>query len=259
MGHIEFNLNVDKLQNALKQQKRLDNRKFDEYRPITMQRNISENANGSVRVKLGETDVAVGVKFGLEKPYPDSPDEGSITVGAELLPMASPSFEAGPPSEDSIELARVVDRSLRESKMLDFKSLGVRSGELAMFAFVDIYVFNYDGNLFDASNLAALAALYDAKLPKIEEDKIVLKEYAGKLKLKRKPILCTFAKLGNAIVLDPSLAEEANLDARFSVATTEDDYVCAAQKGGSGSFTADEIMQMTDIAFAKGKELRKHI
>ena len=40
------------------------------------------------------------------------------TTDIELLPMAFPTFESGPPSEQAIEYSRVVDRGIRESKML---------------------------------------------------------------------------------------------------------------------------------------------
>lgn len=247
----------DNIVNLLRQNKRADNRGLNDYRKITLTKHVSENAEGSARVKIGETDVIAGVKMLPDKPYPDSPDQGTISVGAELLALASPEFEWGPPSKDAIELARVVDRGIRESKTMDFKDLCIKEAELAWVVFIDIYVMNYDGNLFDASNLAAMSALTEVKIPKLEDNKIVKKEFTGKLKLKRKPILCTFAKVGNTIVLDPSLEEEACMSTRLSLATTEDDYVCAMQKGGRGSFSLDEIMHMTDTAFEKGKAMRK--
>ena len=55
---------------------------------------------------IGETVVITGVKMIPGTPYPDSPDEGTISVGAELMPMASPEFEVGPPREAAIELYR---------------------------------------------------------------------------------------------------------------------------------------------------------
>src|SRR3989338_7608229 len=97
---------------------RLDNRKPDQYREISIDYGISENAEGSARVKIGDTEVLAGVKFEIGKPYEDKPDEGSIIVNAELLAMASPDFEPGPPSSHAIELARVVDRGIRESHFL---------------------------------------------------------------------------------------------------------------------------------------------
>ncbi len=66
---------------------RLDGRKLTDYRkPIKVEYSITTTAEGSARVKIGETEVIVGVKVEVSEPYPDTPDQGSMMVGAELLP-----------------------------------------------------------------------------------------------------------------------------------------------------------------------------
>ncbi|HIH21902.1 MAG: exosome complex protein Rrp42 [Candidatus Diapherotrites archaeon] len=256
---VSWDFRTDKVLQAIREGKRLDARAFDQYRKINIVKNISENADGSARVKIGETDVIVGVKMITSTPFPDSPDAGTLNVGVELLPIASPTFEAGPPDKESIELARVVDRGIRESKCLDFKEWSIEEGTLCWTAFVDIYALNHDGNLFDAAALASIVSLLETKMPKLEDKKIVKGEYKGKIKLSRKPLLCTFAKIANSVVADPSLPEEKAQSARFSVAVTEDDYLTAFQKGGLGSFTASEIDSAIDIALKNTKEIRKQI
>ena len=231
--------------------------KVDELRKITIKNGISENADGSARVTLGQTDVMAGVKMVPGTPYPDSPGEGSISVGAELLPMADPEFEVGPPRDEAIELSRVVDRGIRESKAIDFSDLCIVEGEKVWVGYVDIYIINNDGNLFDACGVAAMSALLETKLPKLEDYKIVKGEYSGKLKLKSKPILNTFAKIGNVVVADPILSEEKAMSARFSVTVTEDDNISAFQKGLAGSFKVDEINSCIDIALKNSKQIRK--
>ena len=130
---------------------RLDGRKFNEYRtPIEIEYGVVKTAEGSARVKIGETDVMVGVKLEVGEPYPDTPNEGTIIVGAELLPMSNPEFEPGPPGIQAIELARVVDRGIRESKALDFKKLCITPGEKIWIVIIDICPINDAGNLFDA-------------------------------------------------------------------------------------------------------------
>ncbi|MBN1940554.1 MAG: exosome complex protein Rrp42 [Candidatus Diapherotrites archaeon] len=249
-------LRTDRIREMITQGNRFDSRKLDEYRKIEIIKNISENAEGSARVKLGKTDVVAGVKLIVGTPYPDNPDEGTISIGAEFLPIASPFFEAGPPKIGETELARVVDRGIRESKCIDFKKLCITENEKVWIAFVDIYTINDDGNLFDASSIAALSALLEAKVPKIEDDKIVKGEYTGKLHLARKPLLCTTYKIGGKLVSDPTFVEAQGMDARFSVATTEDNYLTAFQKGGSGSFSPKEIDECIDLSFRHGKAIR---
>ncbi len=258
MDGIVWQLRADKAVQALKNGKRLDGRALDEYRKVEIKTGISDNAEGSCRLKLGQTEVIVGVKMMPKEPFADTAGEGAITVGAEFLSIASPTFETGPPSQESIELSRVVDRGIRESKCLDLESLCIKEGEKVWNIFLDIYALNDDGNLMDASGLAGLIALQQTKIPKIDSDYNILKgEFKGKLKLARLPVISTFAKVGSAIVLDPILVEEKAQTARFSIATNEDDYLSAFQKGLGGTFSLQEINEMVEIALKKGKELRK--
>ncbi|MBS3113326.1 exosome complex protein Rrp42 [Candidatus Woesearchaeota archaeon] len=239
---------------------RLDGRKLEEFRqPLTVEKGSFPQAEGSARVKIGNTDVIVGIKLETMVPYPDQPGQGSIMVGAELLPMASPDFESGPPSTDSIELARVVDRGIRESGALDFKKLCITEGEKVWMITIDIVPVNADGNLFDAASLGAIAALQDVKFPVIDDNgKIDYKHKTNKgLPLNKVPIEVTVYKIGKDFLIDPSRDEEKFVDARLTIATLEDGTVSAFQKGGNDALTQEEIFNAIDIAVAKGKELRK--
>jgi exosome complex component RRP42 len=240
---------------------RLDGRKFDEFREISVETDISKSAEGSCRVKIGDTEVLVGIKFELGKPYPDSQDEGTMMVGAELLPMSNSKFESGPPTMKSIELARVIDRGVRESGLIDFKKLCVVEGEQVWTVIIDLISLNYDGNLFDACGLGALIALKNAKFPKIEGDKVNYKELTkeGIPLTKQDPISITIWKVGSAYLADPSLEEESCVDARLTVAITSDGNICAMQKGEKDPLTLEDIEKMIDLASKKAAELRKHL
>ena len=256
---VLWELKSDKIIEEIKKGNRVDGRKVDEYRPIQITTDISKNADGSARVKIGETEVIAGIKLLPGEPYPDSPDEGTISVGAERLPLASPKFESGPPQPEDVELARVVDRGIREGKALDFKKLCIEEGKLVWIGFVDFYATNYDGNLFDAAAIASLVALRKTRLPKLENGKIVKGEYSGKLAVERSPLLSTFAKIDSTIVVDPILGEEKAMSARMHIATTEDGYISAFQKSGRESFSMKEIDGLIDIAFKKAKDIRKEV
>ena len=255
---LEYDLS--KVIELASQGKRLDGRGLEEARDFTLEMGVCENAEASARIRRGETEVLAGIKIAVDKPYPDNPDEGTISVGAELLPLAHSEYEAGPPSFDEIELARVVDRGIRESKALDFKKLCLKEGETCLVVFMDFYAINSDGNLFDAGGIAGLAAFLTAKIPKLDaKNKIIKHEYSGKLELKRLPLLTTFVKLGGKIMVDPTYLEEKAADARYSVSTTEDGYMAAMQKGLQGSFTIDEVNYMIGKAFEIGAETRKKL
>ena len=243
------------IEELLKKGTRTDGRGLTDVRDISVITGSIESADGSARVRYGNNEVIVGVKIIPGTPFADTPGKGVLTTGAELIPMAHPMFESGPPSEDAIELARVVDRGIRESGMVDVDKLCIVAGEAVWMCFIDIYALNYDGNLFDAASLAAVSALRSAVVPA---------EQYGKgenypLPVTCTPISVTAAKIGNHLILDPNFDEEQISSARLTVTTDDDGNFRAMQKGGDGSITLDELTQCFDNAVAKGKEIRKII
>jgi exosome complex component RRP42 len=252
--------------------KRADGRKFDEFRKIEIETGVVSRAEGSARVKIGNTQVIAGIKMDVGEPYSDSPESGVLTTAAELIPMASPDFEAGPPREDAIELARVVDRGVRESEVVELDKLPIVPGERVWIIFVDIHILDYDGNLFDAASLAALAALMTTKVPierfkpaleKLQKKFPSIKQYLDEhpkdfpLPLTEPPISCTAAKYNGVVVMDPSLDEEEIAEARLTVATDKNEDIRAMQKGLSGSLTREEIKKVIKSSIDNGKEIRK--
>jgi exosome complex component RRP42 len=216
-------------------------------------------AEGSCLGKLGDTTVLVGVKLDIGEPYPDSPDRGTLITNAELLPLASPAFESGPPSETAIEVARVVDRGLRESQMIDFGKLCVEPGKKVWTVLVDIHVLDHAGNLIDAASLAAVKALRMARFPKLEGERVIYGEKTDPLPIKDAPVSSTFSKVGNVNVLDPVIEEEKAMDCQLTIVTNQDSNLCAMQKSGVGSYSPTEIDRMLDIAIQRGKEFRKEL
>jgi exosome complex component RRP42 len=244
---------------SLDEDYRLNKRKKADFRDINIEVGCLSKAEGSAKVTIGKTVVIAGIKFNLEKPYPDTADKGGIMVNTELLPLSDPDFESGPPSINSIELARVTDRTVRESGVLDFKKLCVEEGVKAWFVAIDIVPLNNDGNLFDAAALAAVAALYNAKFPTVTEAGTIDYKKLTKegLPLKGFPTLVTVRKIGDHLILDPTKAEEKFTDARLSIASLDKDTLCALQKGGEKTFKLEEISKALDLALAKGEDLRK--
>ncbi|MDP4012995.1 MAG: exosome complex protein Rrp42 [Candidatus Nanoarchaeia archaeon] len=257
-----MNMIKDHIVKLLEKDMREDGRKLTEYRKeITIEYGVSpKSAEGSARVRIGKTEVVAGVKLDAGTPFPDTPDQGVMMVNAELLPLSNPNFESGPPSIDSIELSRVVDRGIRECHMIDTHKLCIKEGEKVWMIFIDIYPINDDGNLFDAASLAALAALKDARMPKFNEEtgKVDYSERTKEpLPLSYEPIEVTVLKIKDKLIVDPSVDEWNSLDARLTVATLKDGKICALQKGGGAALTSEDVDNMVELAIEKGKELRK--
>ena len=245
----------DHIMDLLEKGQRTDGRGPEDFRKITVETDCIESADGSARVKMGRTEVIAGVKIIPGTPFGDTPTSGVLTTGAELIPMAHGTFESGPPGEDAIELARVVDRGIRESGMVDVEQLCIVPGEEVWMCFVDIYALDYDGNLFDAANLAAVSALRTAVIPA---------EQYGKGENKPLPVTClpisvTEVKIGNTLIVDPNFDEEQISSARLTVTTDDNGNFRAMQKGGCGSITLDDLDLCLDRAVEKGAEIRKII
>jgi len=253
----------DHIMNLLREGKRIDGRGFEDYREIEVKTNVIEKAEGSAWVKLGDTQVLVGIKVDVGEPFPDLPESGVMTTNVELVPLASPTFEPGPPDENAIELARVIDRGIRESHAIDLEKLVISPGKLVRVVFIDVHVLDHGGNLLDASGIAAMAALMTTKVPRVEYDEgtgelTKLDEY-DPLPVNHVAVPVTFAKIGTAMLVDPCLDEERVMDGRLTITTDETGHISAAQKGESGSFKLEEIMYALDTAIKKGDYIREII
>jgi len=245
----------------LEEGKRFDGRNLDEFRDLVIEKDISKKAEGSVKVKLGNTEVVVGVKVGVSEPYADSPNKGNLMVTAELLPLSSPRFESGPPKFPAIELGRVIDRGIRESGVIDMEKLCIKEGEKVWTVFIDIYSINDDGNLLDAAGIGALAALKVAKLPKYDEkeEKILYGEPDKDIPLTGvNPITITVHKLGNNLIVDPTRAEEDLSETRVTVGSS-DGLISSIQKGEEKELDMEEFNNVLDIIKKVERDLFKKI
>lgn len=256
MEEIVADIKKDYIYQLAEAGKRVDNRGFDEVRPIKIETGVVSSAEGSARVKLGSTDVLIGIKMNIGEPFPDTPNSGVLTTNVEMIPMASPTFESGPPSKEAIELARVVDRGIRESEAIDLEKLCITEGEKVWVLFIDAHILDYDGNLIDATALGAISALRTCVVP---SSTFLPGTENFQLPINHLPVACTVAKFGNHMVIDPCLDEEMIAEARLTVTTDEHGNIRAMQKGLSGSFTLDEVEKAIKLSSHIGKEIRKKI
>lgn len=246
----------------LEQGKRVDGRALDESRELVIEPNAIPKANGSARVRLGDSEVICGVKIQPDRPFPDMGDKGIFICTAELLPLSDPSVETGPPGPDVIELARVVDRGIRESHMIDLSQLVIEKDKSVVGVFADNVVVDYDGNLFDACSYAATAAILSSKTPKweIKDDVPTLIEGGeSSVPVTTIPVSVTMGKIGNHIIVDPNADEWSCMDARVTITTDSDGNICALQKGGIDGFTLDEMIKCGEISVKIGAQIREKL
>lgn len=258
---IVEHLRKQQMWDSISKGKRLDGRNLDEIRPIEIEVGLVKKANGSARVKLGNTEVVAGVKVETGEPFEGLENKGALILSAEVLPTASPYIEPGPPDEETVELARVVDRGIRESEMLDLTKLVLIPGEIVYVIFVDCSVINADGNLFDATSYAVVSALLNSKLPvfEIRDRKVVDTAEKQNPPITTLPVSITAVRIGESIILDPTAEEEACMDARITITTNSDHNFAAIQKGSTGAFTVEQLKRAAATARIKGEEIRVKI
>ena len=233
--------------------KRIDGRGIDEYRPVSITPGFVATADGSALVRIGDTSVVAGIKLEPGKPFPDTPNAGVLTTNAELIPLSSPTFEPGPPQPWAIEVSRVVDRAIRAAETIDLAKLCVTPGEKSWVCYVDVHVLGHAGNLIDSALLAAVSALHGSVVP---AKRFGVAEQDYPLAMQHVPIECTFVRLGDAIVVDPTFDEEQAAQGRLTVATDESGRIVAMQKGLVGAFSPDDVKSVVRRAFEHGDRLR---
>lgn len=257
----------DFIECALQSDLRVDGRHSFDFRKLKI---TFGREDGSSEVQLGETHVMGYVTVQLVQPYRDRPNEGTLAIFTEFSPMADPSFEPGRPGELAIELGRVIDRGLRESRAVDMESLCVVAGKHVWSVRVDLHILDNGGNLIDAANIAALAALSTFRRPECtvggdDGQQVTVHDPEVRdplpLTIHHMPIAVTFAYFGegNIVVLDPTYKEEAVMGGRMTAIVNSNGDVCAIQKAGGEGVMSSVIMQCLRIASVKAADITSKI
>ncbi|MED6179566.1 hypothetical protein PIB30_001858 [Stylosanthes scabra] len=253
--------------NALLSELRVDGRRPFDYRKLTIKFGKDD---GSSEVQLGHTHVMAIVSGQLLQPYKERPNEGTLAVFTEFSPMADPSFEPGRPTESAVELGRVVDRGLRESRAVDTESLCVLSGKLVWAIRIDIHILDNGGNLVDAANIAALAALLTFRRPECSlggEDGQQVVVHPPEMRdpipliIHHLPIAVTFGFFSNEniMVIDPTHHEEAVMTGRMTATVNANGDVCSIHKPGGEGVNHRVLMHCLKLAHVKAGDITAKI
>ena len=144
----------------------MESRPFDQLRPITIQRNFTEQAAGSVLWTQGKTIVWCTAAIAQDLPpwMPDTKPGGWITCEYVMLPASTPQRKQWPKIGHTdgrgTEIQRLIGRALRA--VIDLSKIGPHTIAL------DCQVMQADGGTRTASICGAYVALVEAirKLPK---------------------------------------------------------------------------------------------
>lgn len=137
---------------------RIDGRKPDQLRPVTMERGFAKFAEGSCLIKMGETHMLVTATVEERvPPFLKNSGKGWVTAEYSMLPRSGRQRnqrEIGKANARSQEIQRLIGRSMRA--VVDHAALGERTITL------DCDAIQADGGTRTAAITAAYVATYDA-------------------------------------------------------------------------------------------------
>lgn len=244
------------LRKALSEGTRLDGRQFDEFRNIS----ISFGTDwGCVQVSLGETKVLAQVSCEVALPKQTRPNEGLLNINVELSPMASPYFETGRMTEECIQINRILEKALKDSRAVDLESLCIVAEDKVWAIRVDVTVLNHEGNIMDCVSIAALLALSHFKRPDVTTtgEQIIIHTIQDKdplpIVLHHYPVCVTYAifEENNTIISDPSILEEKVADAQLVFGVNAFRELCGLHLGGSVLTSPELILSCANKAAAR--------
>nr|XP_060163866.1 exosome complex component RRP42 isoform X3 [Globicephala melas] len=141
----------------------MDGRGCEDYRCVEVETDVVSNTSGSARVKLGHTDILVGVKAEMGTPKLEKPNEGYLEFFVDCSANATPEFEGRGGDDLGTEIANTLYRIFNNKSSVDLKSLCISPREHCWILYVDVLLLECGGNLFDAISIAVKAALFNTR------------------------------------------------------------------------------------------------
>lgn len=253
---------------ALWEGKRLDGRGLMDSRDVDITFGLDW---GSCQVTLGRSRVLAQVSAQVGEPNITRPNEGVLRVNVELTPLAAPKFESGRITEDCVEINRLLERCLMESKCLDLESLCIVSEEKVWEIRLDLHVLNHEGNLFDTCSIAGLAALCHFRRPDVtlKGDVVTVHPITERdpvpLAVHHHPVTTTFAifhypSSGESLtVCDPSRLEEDTMQGKMVLGVNAYREICTLHLAGQILVDKKLVLRLANTAAEKAKRVVERI
>eukprot|EP00467_Chlorarachnion_reptans_P002649 CAMPEP_0114497692 /NCGR_PEP_ID=MMETSP0109-20121206/6469_1 /TAXON_ID=29199 /ORGANISM="Chlorarachnion reptans, Strain CCCM449" /LENGTH=312 /DNA_ID=CAMNT_0001675109 /DNA_START=118 /DNA_END=1057 /DNA_ORIENTATION=+ len=250
------------IKSALAKGLRVDGRK-----PMKM-RNVEVTFGrkaGLVNVRLGKTHVLAATSADVVKPYPNRPSENN-SFHVDFSSMASPFYEEGRPVPESAQVARSIERSIRDSNAIDIESLCILSGSKVWEVRCDVRILDNDGNAGDCANLAAMASLMHFRRPDVTVvgEQVLVHSVNDRqpipIALHHIPIRVSFVFFeddASLVAIDPSLKESLVSSAEISYTVNKHKEICAINKLGGTPLSVPTILKYANVAVLESQRLTK--
>ncbi|KAF2792563.1 exoribonuclease [Melanomma pulvis-pyrius CBS 109.77] len=249
---------------ALQERIRLDGRAFDAFRPLEL---AFGDEYGVADVRLGKTRVIARISVDVTAPPPERKFDGIFQIVTEFSPMASPAFEVGRPTDAEVILSRILEKAIRRSNALDTESLCIIAGLKCFILRADVHVIDHDGGLIDASCIAVMTALQHFRRPDVlvEGEKATILSVRERepipLSILHQPLCVTFSYFeeGEIFLVDANLAEEQVRQGEVIITMNRHGEVCQVAKYGGATVDPLALLNCTNVALQKVKDMNKFI
>jgi exosome complex component RRP45 len=171
------------------------------------------------------------------------------------------------PTDAEVILSRILEKAIRRSNALDTESLCIIAGLKCFALRADVHIIDHDGGLIDASCIAVMAALQHFRRPdvEIEGEKARVLSVRERdpipLSILHQPICVTFSYFeeGELFLVDANLAEEQVRQGEVIITMNRHGEICQIAKYGGATINPLAMLQCTNVALQKVKELSRFI
>jgi exosome complex component RRP45 len=171
------------------------------------------------------------------------------------------------PTDAEVILSRILEKAIRRSNALDTESLCIIAGLKCFALRADVHIVDHDGGLIDASCIAVMAALQHFRRPDVivEGEKATVLSVRERepipLSILHQPLCVTFSYFEDeeVFLVDANLAEEQVRQGEVIITMNRHGEVCQIAKYGGATMDPLAILNCTNIALQKVKELSKLI
>ncbi|EDV97541.1 exosome complex component rrp45 [Drosophila grimshawi] len=252
------------VQSAVKQNIRFDGRKSNEFRDVK----LTFGADwGTVALSMGDTKVLAQVSCDIGTPSSARGNEGTLHLNVDIKGVAFLDEVQATHDQRQLTLNSLLERTFRSSRCLDLESLCIATEQHVWCVRVDINVLNHDGNLYDASTIAALAALMHFRRPDVSFIEDEIRTYSERerelmpLLFLHYPVSVTYCvyKSSTQPLVDPTLLEENAADSIIVLSFNSYQELCTLNAGGTAPTNVRTIMQCAHGAARRSKALVQFI
>ena len=249
----------------IKENIRPDGRNLKEVRKILIEKGVLCNAEGSAKVNLGNTSFICGVTYLVNNVNSLNTNiQNNFILNVEIPSISSSEYIE---QTDLIKKATSLKQFLKhtlDSDIIDKEELVIEDNVSNICLVCNILCLSDDGNIFDASLLALIAALEDTRLPQL---KLLEVEICGQRTKKEvvqvghdkpcslvfihRPISTTIGKFGEHLIIDPSYEELSLMDSLVTIVVSQDSSILVIYKFRGSNISFQELDKCIDIAIQR--------